>query len=404
VGELIEQRHDGHLDQLAEPLADHFEQAGDWSKAASYCLLAAEKAKGRYSYASGVQLCRRALDLVGRGQDLDPLRIAALVLLGDLSSLQGDLEQANESYDRALDHSTDPTERRRIASRRHQPHSVLRAGGRIAYYIHGSGDETLVLVSPLLYGLESYQPVIEQLCQEFRIITIDPRGGGRSDPLPLPYTEIDHVEDIRAVIESVAAGPVVGIGASRGGNQVVRLAATYPHLMKGLVLVGTHIDIGRARPLFPPRQSWRALFPEQLTADNLAAALPIFASFVYSEPGTQDLADQLVRHTLSLRSETALAFFANDPTADMLPLLPLVRVPTLVMRGTADLMGSMEGARYLADQIAGAQFYVFEGRGHLPSQTATTEFCEVLRHFVRSGSVPTSGRPDAPAPAGQRGG
>src|SRR5207253_3249911 len=125
-------------------------------------------------------------------------------------------EQANESYDRALAACTDPAERRHIANKRHELRSVLRGGGKLVFYEHGSGDETLVLVHTLLYGLASFQPIVEQLCQEFRIITMDLRGTGRSDPLPERYTRIDQTEDVRAVIESAAAQPVVGIGTSAG--------------------------------------------------------------------------------------------------------------------------------------------------------------------------------------------
>jgi hypothetical protein len=34
-----------------------------------------------------------------------------------------------------------------------------------------------------------------------------------------------------------------------------------------------------------------------------------------------------------------------------------------------------------------AQLYAFEGKGHLPIFTATDEFCEVLRRFVRTGTA-----------------
>jgi len=34
----------------------------------------------------------------------------------------------------------------------------------------------------------------EDLCQEFRIITIDPGGTGAVDPLPRNYTLLDHVD------------------------------------------------------------------------------------------------------------------------------------------------------------------------------------------------------------------
>ena len=83
----------------------------------------------------------------------------------------------------------------------------MRAGANIAYYVHGSGDETILLVSPLGYGLAVWQPILERLCQEFRIITIDLRGTGRSSPIVRPYTDRDHALDIATVIRSSVIVP-----------------------------------------------------------------------------------------------------------------------------------------------------------------------------------------------------
>jgi pimeloyl-ACP methyl ester carboxylesterase len=39
--------------------------------------------------------------------------------------------------------------------------------------------------------------LLELLCEEFRILTIDPRGQGGSDPMPVPYSQIQQAEDVR---------------------------------------------------------------------------------------------------------------------------------------------------------------------------------------------------------------
>ena len=93
-----------------------------------------------------------------------------------------------------------------IANRMHRPLAVMRDGGRIAYYEHGAGSTTLVFIHPFVYGLPVFQPLIEELCQEFRIITIDPRGTGASDPLSPGYDMHDHTEDVRAVLAEAGGG------------------------------------------------------------------------------------------------------------------------------------------------------------------------------------------------------
>jgi pimeloyl-ACP methyl ester carboxylesterase len=114
--------------------------------------------------------------------------------------------------------------------------------------------------------------------------------------------------------------PVVGIGYSAVGAFMMRLAATYPPLVKALVLVS-----------------------------SAGGGVPVIRNF-----------------------------FAPDPETDPMPPVSQVRVPTLVMRGTADRLALPEVTQNLAGGIEGAQLYLFEGRGHAPLFTATTEFCAVV--------------------------
>ena len=58
------------------------------------------------------------------------------------------------------------------------------------------------------------------------------------------------------------------------------------------------------------------------------------------------------------------------------------------MHGTEDNRVSYEIGVEVAERLRNSTFYTFENKGHLPVTTATGEFCEVLRQFVRTGTVP----------------
>jgi hypothetical protein len=207
--------------ELAEVLARHCEQGEVWDQALAYYLLAAEKGKGKYTYASASDFARKALAIAEKLPGHHAKRVRGLGLLGDLASLMGDLDAANTYYAQTLALATDAEQRQHIANRVHHRHFVSRDGARIAFYEHGSRDETLVLVSPTAYRVAMFQPVVEALCQEFRIVTLDPRGTGVSDPIPAVYPLHQRVEDLRAVIEALACGPVIGIGLSQAGNYIL---------------------------------------------------------------------------------------------------------------------------------------------------------------------------------------
>jgi class 3 adenylate cyclase/pimeloyl-ACP methyl ester carboxylesterase len=385
VAEAMETLHADHLDEVIEALAHHFEHGGVSAKAAEYFLRAADRAKLRYTYPAALEFAQKALKASARDPALQAVCPHALELRGDLHSLMGDLEVANRSYDAAIPLVAGTDGRRRIESKRHRTGFVLRDGGRIAYYLHGAGEETLLFVNPVVYGLEVFQPLVERLCQEFRIVTIDPRGTGSSDPLQRPYGLTQHALDVCVVIEQAGVGAVTGVGISRGSNLLVRLADTHPKLVRRLVLIGAPTDVG-TRDSPAQRVDYLNTTATFLANEDFEGLMRYHIARVFSEPDVADLAASRLERWLQMPRETVLSFYDRDPEMDIRPLLAGIRVPTLIAHGTEDRQVPFAAAEYLAAHIPGAQLYPFKGYGHVPLFTATQEFCDVLRRFVRTGS------------------
>jgi pimeloyl-ACP methyl ester carboxylesterase len=386
VAEALEARHADHLDEVVEALAHHFERGTVWASAADYFLRAAAKAKLRYTYPTALEFAHKVKEATERDPALEAVRAQALELQGDLRSLMGDLEIANQSYDAAIPLVAAAEARRRIESKRHRPGFAFRDGVRIAYYLHGSGEETLLFVNPVVYGLEVFQPLVERLCQEFRILTIDPRGTGSSDPLQRPYGLSQHALDVCAAIEQAGVGAITGVGISRGSNLLVRLADTHPELVRRLVLIGAPTDIG-ANDSPAQRPDYLNTTATFLANEDFEGLMRYHIARVFSEPDVADLAASRLERWLQMPRETVLSFYDRDPEMDIRPLLRAIRVPTLIVHGTEDRQVPFAAAEYLAEHIPGAQLYPFKGYGHVPLFTATQEFCDVLRRFVQTGTA-----------------
>jgi pimeloyl-ACP methyl ester carboxylesterase len=383
----MEALYSGRLDALAEPLAGHFEAGEAWDKAAGYLLQAAETAKSRYTYREGLGFSERALAAAEAGA-LAEERVRALVLRGDLASLTDDLEGANESYAAALENEPDPARRPAIENRVHRERTAVRDGARIVFHEHGRGDETLVFVNPVFYSGSVLQPLVEMLCDEFRIITYFPRGTGLSDPLERPYTVKDHAEDVRAVIEALDVGPVIGIGISRGGQVLFNLVHDHPGLVKKIVGVGTPPGQMAAEGTIGRSKEMVIRFEYFLEKRDFDGLYRYWGYNILSEPETGDMAEAFIENCRRLSLETMKSFFDLDPDLDVVPLLGDITQPVLITHGTEDKQILFEAAPYLVERLPSAQLYAFEGRGHLPLFTATAEFCHVLRQFVREGTVP----------------
>jgi len=385
VAETLEDLYVDRLPDFWEALAEHFEHGERWAKAADYYLAVAERARRRYAYTIAERSCQQAATATVKASDSGEQRTRAFELQGDVASLRGDVEGANRHYHAAIDLEPAEPVRRRLTNKLHLPRLTYRDGARLAFYEHGNGAETLLFMNPIVYGLEIFQPVLEHLCQEFRIITMDARGTGRSDPLRPGYATCDHAADVGAVIEA-AGGPVTAIGISKSSSILVRLAIAAPALVKKLVLIGTLLDCW-PNTASPAANELDGQFRAALRAGDFERALRLFVGTVVTDPDTGELAEQFTRNLLRLPQDTILSTWAPDPDVDITPVLGQVKTPTLVLHGTQDSRVPLATAYYLAEHLPDARLYLFEGVGHLPIFTATSEFCDVLRRFVRTGEI-----------------
>ena len=390
AAEATEELYTSRLSEYSEALARHFRHGEAWAKAARFYLAATQAAKAHYAYRSALDLCAHALRCAEQGEGLEEERGDILILLGDLRSLLGEMDQANARYEEALALSADPDRTRFIENKMHRLGAVQRDGARIVYYEQGTGDQTLFLSRPNAYGIGLFQPIVEQLCQEFRIITMVPRGSGDSDPIVRPYLLSQHMEDVRAVIEATGAAPVNLVGISRSGTLAILLAATYPSLINKLALVCPAVSLPDYEGYIPTGDRLPEL-KQALEEEDLERTIRLFIPLVISEPGTEELQKQAIDNWRILPEETLYSFFLDRGEDEFVHTrLGEVSSPTLVMQGTEDLRIPFEYSQIVSQRINGCLFYPFEGRGHTPQMTAPGEFCEVLRQFVLEGTIPVS--------------
>jgi class 3 adenylate cyclase len=115
IAKTVEERFPGITELQPEWLAHHYTEAGVVGRAAGYWLRAAQRAKDAYANreaASHLQRCLHAIEARPQGDngpalELEEHKLRALVLLGDLASVAGDLEEANRCYEQAIELAPD---------------------------------------------------------------------------------------------------------------------------------------------------------------------------------------------------------------------------------------------------------------------------------------------------------
>jgi class 3 adenylate cyclase len=175
------------------------------------------------------------------------------------------------------------------------------------------------------------------------------------------------MDDMQAVMDAVGMERAALFGVSEGGPASVLFAATYPDRTTALVLYGS-------TPRFRTDSdiSWGAtdeqielVLAETSRTWGDGALLHIFAPGAAAEvPGMQEVWGKFQRASAS--PAMARAVVASLYEIDVRPILSTIRVPTLVLHRTGDLIAPVEGARLMAEKIPDARLAEFEGSDHVP--------------------------------------
>jgi DNA-binding SARP family transcriptional activator/class 3 adenylate cyclase len=247
-------------------------------------------------------------------------------------------------------------------------------GVHIAYQVIGDGPFDLVEVGGFASHLEFawegvvYAHYLRRLSSFARLICFDKRGTGLSDPVPvdaLPSLE-QRMDDFRAVLDAVGSEQAALFGESDGGQMATLFAATYPERTRALVTYGAYARLRKA-PDFPWGQSDEFL---EAFATNMEATwggeIPegsVWAVNATRDPQFRDWLGRWMRNAASPGAADTLLRMAYE--IDVRPVLPAIRVPTLVLHRVDDPLIPVDQGRYFAAQIPGAKFVELPGDDRL---------------------------------------
>jgi pimeloyl-ACP methyl ester carboxylesterase len=229
-------------------------------------------------------------------------------------------------------------------------------GLHIAYQVIGDGPLDLVMVPGFISHLEvnweepRVAETLERLASFSRLILMDKRGPGLSDPVPLdrPPTLEQRMEDLHAVLNAAGSERTALYGISEGGVMSMLFAATYPSRTTALVLYGTY-----AKAFREPDYPWgfgRESFYEQFRSFGSHWGEGLSLETVAPSLGD----DQRFRawwaryERMSASPGTAGALLNMAFESDLRHVLPTISVPTLVVHRSGDSWISVEHGRYLA--------------------------------------------------------
>jgi DNA-binding winged helix-turn-helix (wHTH) protein/pimeloyl-ACP methyl ester carboxylesterase len=242
----------------------------------------------------------------------------------------------------------------------------------IAYQVIGDGPLDVVFVMGWVSHLEefwtepSFARFLTRLASFSRLIIFDKRGTGLSDRVAELPTLEQRMDDVRAVMDAAGSARAALLGVSEGGPMCSLFAATHPDRTVALMMIGSY-----ARRLWAPDYPWgptdteRHAFYDEIQRDwggplGIEERAPSRAA----DPAFRQWWAHYLRQGAS--PGAALALTRMNAEVDVREILPLIRVPTLVLHRSGDRCLKVEEGRYVASSIPGARFVELAGSDHLP--------------------------------------
>ncbi len=273
------------------------------------------------------------------------------------------------------------------------------------YDVYGDGPvNVLLLPTWSIVHSRFWKAQVPFLARNYRVITFDGRGSGRSSrPRGAPaYADPEMAEDALAVLDATETDQAVAVGFSCGATWAVHLAAAHPERVQGIFAIGPacgltvtppEVELARWNTAIDRPEGWQQYSRHNWLHGDLAAFREFYFNQLYSEPhSTKQVEDALVWsddiEAQTLVNTTAARLGVDGVTYESLAsIAPRVRCPVHVVHGTDDRIRRYRIGERLAELTNGSLTLV-EGAGHgLPGRDPVL-INTMLRDFIESVTSP----------------
>lgn len=260
-------------------------------------------------------------------------------------------------------------------------------GCRIHFSDIGAGPP-LVLVHGWAMSSRVWQFQVEGLASICRVVAVDLRGHGLSEPHPSkPLTLSDISSDLVSLFDHLDLNNAVLAGWSLGSQAVLGAVPALRGRLAGVALVG-------GTPRFTSCDGYGFGLPAKevrgmilrLKRDYSRAMGDFFRGMFADGELTREQNQRMVREIVIPGRQPAPAIALQGleilAETDLREILPRIDRPVILLHGSEDTICPTSVAGYMAGRIPGAQLELFAGCGHAPFISRPERFNRILAEFL----------------------
>jgi pimeloyl-ACP methyl ester carboxylesterase len=270
---------------------------------------------------------------------------------------------------------------------------TIRVNGLTLHYLDWGPAEAPPVV--LLHGITGHARVWDHLAARLpdrRVVALDQRGHGDSDPAPDDDYRVGAMaDDVAALAGSLHLERFSLIGHSMGGRIAIRYAADHAARLERLVIVDIGPDIAPAG--LKRVREMMAQSPERIESEEWAV------QYIRRANPLQDLEmlRERVHHGLKRLPDGGLTWkyaeglrrMMRDGPREVVDLwepLPRITCPTLIVRGTESDILAPAVAKKMLERLPDGRLVEIRGAGHTVPADRPDEFVRQIRAFLENSS------------------
>jgi pimeloyl-ACP methyl ester carboxylesterase len=244
----------------------------------------------------------------------------------------------------------------------------------------GPGDPVVLLHAFPVNG-RMFEPQMEALSEERRVVAPDYPGFGRSPRTPAQPDVRYYAEAVRRLLDRLGIERVVLGGVSMGGYVAFGCLRLFPERVSGLILANT-----RPEPDSEEVRENRKNMARRVAEEGVEVLIELQMERLLARDTLENDAAvvEKVRAMILESSPNGVvaALGAMRDRPDSTPLLASIEVPTLVIGGEEDEISSPEVMEAMAEKIPNSRHVTLPRAGHLSNLEAPEGFNSALKEFL----------------------
>ena len=250
----------------------------------------------------------------------------------------------------------------------------------INYELTGNPDLPVVVMShPLGGSLEIWDPQIDALSNQFRILRYDTRGHGGTSAPNGPYSMDTLVVDALSLLDDLEVDKVHWVGLSLGGLIGQGLAIASPERLLSMSLCNTVSCVREdARKMWKVRHQPGQRFNLQDVVDY---AMKLWLTEGYRNTHRKEY-EEIRQRFLSTPVHGYTACISAIMHADFTDHLAGIQIPTLIVASDQDIATPIEESKFIYKELQNSNLAVISGAAHLSNVEQSERFNKILYSFL----------------------